>query len=115
MAAVRVVVNIHVKPGDEDALKEAWKSTYEWANAQRGCIQYELLQSTTTLSNFAMLEHWADEEVYEEHWEAERGREIPYAHLLDWGERLTGRDGVEFYEQKYYRQVDGRWQPVEEG
>ncbi|WP_432842237.1 putative quinol monooxygenase [Dactylosporangium sp. CA-092794] len=112
VSAVRVVVNIHVKPGGEEALKEGWISTYERANAERGCLQYELMQSTTTPSNFAILEHWADQECYAAHWEAERSREIPYAHLLDWGTRITGKDGVEFYEQQYYRQVNGEWVPV---
>lgn len=113
MAGVRVVVNIHVLPGHEDALKQEWISTYERANAERGCLQYELMQSTTTPSNFAILEHWADKDVYDEHWEAERSREIPYAHLLDWGTRITGRDGVEFYEQQYYQSVNGKWVPAD--
>jgi quinol monooxygenase YgiN len=113
MAGVRVVVNIHVKPGDEEALRREWVSTYEFCNAQRGCVQYELMQSTTTPSNFAILEHWADQEVYDEHWAIESERDIPFAHLLDWGERITGRDGVEFYEHGYSQVVDGKWVPVD--
>jgi quinol monooxygenase YgiN len=113
MAGVRVVVNIHVLPGNEDALRRGWVSTYEQANAEPGCLQYELMQSTTTPTNFAILEHWADKEVYDAHWEAERNRDIPYAHLLDWGARITGSDGAEFYDQQYYRPVEGKWVPVD--
>ncbi|WP_236792282.1 putative quinol monooxygenase [Amycolatopsis sp. GM8] len=114
MAGIRVVVNIHVNPGNEEALREEWVGTYELVNAEPGCLQYELMQSTTTPTNFAILEHWADKVTYDAHWEAESNREIPYAHLLDWGARVTGKDGAEFHDQQYFMTRDGKWVPVDD-
>lgn len=108
--AVRVVININVKPGTGDAFMEAWAPEYDLMNRKPGCIQYELFRSARNLDHFAILEHWADRESFDAHWEKQSVRPRVGAEFRDTPEnRKTGQSGLEIYwERAPHVIVDGK-------
>lgn len=106
---IRVVVNTHADDATVDELTAYWREKCRTCEGERGNLQYEVFRSITHPENFALLELWADQESYDEHWAAELARKKP---LPERAPRRVGRDGVEFYfDQRYYVYTDGRWQP----
>ena len=114
--AVRLVINMHSKPGMARQFAEAWSPHYDEVNAEDGCIQYELFTSTRNPDNLAMVEHWADRDAFEKHWalELSRGPQPTAPFSGDWAVREVGRAGLEiYYDLQYYRWDGTVWAPTE--
>lgn len=112
--AIRIVININVKPGTGDQFAEAWAPEYDMMNEKPGCVQYELFRSTRNADHFAVLEHWADRAAFDAHWEKQSKRERAGAQYRDVPEnRQTGTSGLEIYwEQARYGIIDGELKPL---
>ncbi|MDG4834346.1 antibiotic biosynthesis monooxygenase [Solwaraspora sp. WMMD1047] len=110
--AVRVVSNVTIEPEAVDEYLAYWRQRSGECRAEPGALQYQVFRSIEEPNEFALLELWSDQETYDAHWAAQRA--IPDRPTFPRAPRSQGRDGIEFYEQRYYRLVDGRWVPADE-
>ncbi len=116
MAGVRLVVNLHAKPGQATAYAAAWAPRAEEVRStEPGCLQYELFQSASHPDNLTVLEWWEDRAAFEAHWALERERTPLGVEFLGHPrDREVGRDGLEIYwEQQTYRfdRAEDAWLP----
>ena len=96
--AVRIVINLNVKPGTGDDFAAAWAPEYDLMNAKPGCVQYELFRSTRNPDHFAVLELWTDRAAFDAHWETQSKRPRAGAELRDHPDnRKVGASGLEIY------------------
>lgn len=56
--AIRVILEMHAKPGLGDVLVSALKSTLSRPRAFEGCISIEVLQNSNNSDNLLLLETW---------------------------------------------------------
>jgi quinol monooxygenase YgiN len=110
--AIRVVSNVTVAPEAVDAYLDYWRRRSAECRAEPGALQYQVFRSIEEPNEFALLELWADQQTYDAHWAAQRA--IPDRPVFPRAPRRQGRDGIEFYEQRYYIQADGRWVPADD-
>jgi quinol monooxygenase YgiN len=110
--AIRVVSNVTIAPDAVEDYLTYWRERSAQCRAEEGALQYQVFRSIEEPNQFALLELWSDQDTYDRHWAAQRA--IPDRPVFARAPRPDGRDGIEFYEQRYYTQVDGRWVPVDE-
>ena len=107
--AIRIVSNITIAPDAVESFLAYWRERSPQCRAERGCLQYQVLRSVEEPNEFALLELWTDQDAYDEHWATQRA--IPDRPTFPRVQRGHGQDGIEFYEQRYFVQIDGRWVP----
>lgn len=110
--AIRVVSNVTIAPDAVAGYLDYWRRRSAECRAEPGALQYQVFRSIEQPNEFALLELWSDQETYDRHWAAQRA--IPDRPVFPRAPRSSGRDGIEFYEQRYYTLVDGRWVPQDE-
>ena len=110
--AIRIVSNVTIDPEAVEAYLAYWRTRSVQCRAEPGCLQYQVFGSIEESNQFALLELWTDQAAYDEHWSAQRA--IPNRPVFPRVPRPQGRDGIEFYEQRSFVQVDGRWVPQDE-
>jgi len=69
--SLRVLVFITSKPEHVDAMRRLLGSLIAPSRAERGCLNYELLQNTSDLTDFTVAEEWESEQHYAGHFEVE--------------------------------------------
>jgi quinol monooxygenase YgiN len=75
MPGVRFVANIALQPGSADSFVGAWQDHLAAVRGEEGCLQYDLLRSTSVADHVVMLEHWASLESFHEHLARERAQD----------------------------------------
>ena len=105
MSGVRLVVNLHSKPGHAADYIAACQARGEEVRREPGCLQYELCHSSVHPDNVVLLEWWDSRANFDDHWELERSRTpVGIEFLGKWNDREIGEDGLEIYwEQTAYR------------
>ncbi|WP_395695221.1 putative quinol monooxygenase [Nocardioides sp.] len=104
--ATRVIVNMHVRPGDEEAFIGAWLPHTEACRREPGVRQFELFRSVSFPENFVLVELWDDRDAFDAHFGADHGRDSRSA-LVDVGTRRHGEDGLEIYRGQRLFMVEG--------
>lgn len=64
---VTVIAHLEARPGKEEALREALLALCPPTRAEKGCIHYDLHQSTESLTLFAFHENWERKEDLDAH------------------------------------------------
>jgi quinol monooxygenase YgiN len=117
MSGVRLVINMSARPGEAQNYINAWNPQHDEVNAEPGCLQYELFQSTTNPENLTLLEWWATEEDFNRHVKVQQGRVPVGAEFLGRSaDRAVGQNTSEVYwDQKSYRfdPASEAWVPFE--
>jgi quinol monooxygenase YgiN len=72
--AIRHIVTIAVAPGRAADFASAFQVLRAVASGDEGCQQYELFQSLCDADRMVILERWANQELLDNHMEAERTR-----------------------------------------
>lgn len=62
-----VVAEIHARPGQEAALREALLALIAPTRAEEGCVQYDLHESTDAPGQFVFYENWTSREHLDRH------------------------------------------------
>lgn len=62
-----VVAELHARPGQEDALREALLELIPTTHAEEGCVQYDLHESTDSPGHFVFYENWVSRGHLERH------------------------------------------------
>jgi quinol monooxygenase YgiN len=115
MSEVRLVINMHARPGMAAAYAAAWAPHQDEVRGEDGCLQYELFRSIVHPDHLALLELWHSRAAFDEHWEVER-RRAPAGteYLAHPRTREIGRDSLEIYWEKQEHRYDeerGLWTP----
>jgi quinol monooxygenase YgiN len=71
---VRLVVTFTAQPGRGSDFVRAWRERLPECNAEPGCEQYELFQSTTRPDTVVLLEEWSSPETLAAHAEVNKTR-----------------------------------------
>jgi quinol monooxygenase YgiN len=108
--AIRIVSNVTIDPDHVEDYLEYWPRRSAECRAERGALQYQVFRSIEYPNEMALLELWADQESYDEHWAAQSL--IPNRPQFPRAPRATWRDGLEFYFQhQYFKLVNNVWVP----
>lgn len=111
MSRLRVLYQICREPGDHDDLLAHSAA----ARAEPGCEESECYRGFEHRENMAIIELWADEFAYSDHWRKLVQAGTAFDTILrSSGTRAYGRNGYEFYWQQYYATKDGVWTPPED-
>ena len=108
MAAVRIIVTI-VGPSEaevSDALADRLRRI-ELAQAEDGCVQYELFRGVSSPAMLVLTEHWSDRDAYDRHWKAQVERDGLPSPRPGWS------SSVEIYEYRRFQLKDAGWVPAE--
>jgi quinol monooxygenase YgiN len=62
-----VAAQIHAKPGQEDALREALLALIPTTRQEEGCVQYDLHESAEQQGRFLFFENWTSREALDRH------------------------------------------------
>jgi hypothetical protein len=93
------------EPGTASRFIEDYRARAEESKVDAGCEQYEIFVSLDDPDRVLLLEHWRDQEAYDEHWEAEQRRR-PWP-----GEEVTREFTIEIYDNHAHWDLgkDGQW------
>ncbi|MCH9753748.1 MAG: antibiotic biosynthesis monooxygenase [Alphaproteobacteria bacterium] len=68
-SSLTLFATIKSKQGNETALKESLQKLIIPTLKEKGCLEYRLLQDKEDLSEFILVEKWADEDSWKAHME----------------------------------------------
>ncbi|MBL4621146.1 MAG: antibiotic biosynthesis monooxygenase [Immundisolibacteraceae bacterium] len=110
MAGIRVMVTLSFPTKEiADQALEGMVPEYLEKAKEEGALQYELFRSVTAPEKVVLLEHWANRELYDQHWITQSEREG----APDPDEAAMLNPQFEFYRHENYDVVDGIWQPLD--
>jgi hypothetical protein len=86
---------------------DGWTARMAETKKERGCVQYEAFVSLDDPDRVVLLEHWTDQETYDEHWDVEQTRG-PWP-----GEDVTREFTIEVYDDHALWELgeDMKWRP----
>ncbi|MEM9574160.1 MAG: putative quinol monooxygenase [Pseudomonadota bacterium] len=75
---IYLIATLKIKPGSLPAIMEAVAPCIEATRKEKGCISYDLFQSTTDENTLTFVERWTDQASIDAHFEE--------PHLIAWRE-----------------------------
>lgn len=92
--AIVLIARLKAKPDEVEAVKKALMAMVPPTRKEKGCLCYNLHQSTKDKTEFAFYEQWADKEAFEAHGKS--------PHMAEMSAAIRGKTspggGVTFYE-----------------
>lgn len=107
--AVRIVIQTCL--ADTAAERPALVANELETRREPGCSEFAWMSSVEVPGQVLLLETWASQRLYDEHWVLRR--RTGSAPARQRGERSHGTDGAEFYRQQEFRLLYDRWLPAE--
>ncbi|MFE3290646.1 putative quinol monooxygenase [Rhodococcus sp. NPDC059234] len=90
MSELRVVATIVAEPGSEAAVSEGLSALAAASRAEKGCVSYDLYESSSAPGTFVTIEVWTGQEALQAHLAAPHLQ----AALATFGPHLAGAPAI---------------------